>query len=130
MLDTATKRHRGGRGMANQYRVAIIGCGGISRRHARGFREQPGCELVAGADVRPENAAKLASEFEIPRTYTDYRELLEKEHPDLVAICTWPGTHAEITAAAAEAGARGILCEKPACLSLEEADAMIAACLR
>jgi predicted dehydrogenase len=116
--------------MNKQYRAAIIGCGGISRRHARGFKEHPQCELVAGADVRPENAAKLAQEFEIPRTYTDYQELFAKERPDLVAICTWPGTHAEITAAAAAAGVRGILCEKPACLSLEEADAMIAACLR
>jgi predicted dehydrogenase len=114
--------------MGNRYRVAIIGCGGISRRHARGLREQPGCKLVAGADVRPENASKLAEEYQIPRTFTDYRELLEKEHPDLVAICTWPGSHAEITAAAAAAGARGIICEKPMCLSLAEADAMIAAC--
>lgn len=116
--------------MGRTYRVAIIGCGGISRRHARGFRDQPGCELVAGADVKTENAAKLAAEFEIPRTYTDHRALLEKERPDLVAICTWPGTHAEIVIAAAAAGAVGVLCEKPACLSLEEADAMIAACLR
>jgi predicted dehydrogenase len=80
--------------------------------------------------VRPEHAAKLAAEFEIPRTYTDYRELLEQERPDMVAICTWPGTHAEIAVAAADAGAKGILCEKPACLSLEEADTMIAACRR
>lgn len=116
--------------MANQYRTAIIGCGGISSRHARGFKELPGCELVAGADVRPENAAKRAAEFGIPKTYTDYQELLAKEQPDLVAICTWPGTHAEITIAAAEAGAKGIICEKPACLSLAEADAMIAACER
>ena len=116
--------------MADQYRAAIVGCGGISSRHARGFKQLPGCELVAGADVRPENAAKLAAEFGIPRTYTDYRELLAEEHPDLLAICTWPGTHAEITIAAAEAGAKGILCEKPACLSLAEADAMLAACDR
>jgi UDP-N-acetyl-2-amino-2-deoxyglucuronate dehydrogenase len=116
--------------MGHQYRAAIIGCGGISRRHAQGFRDRPGCELVAGADVRPENAEKLAAEFGIPRTYIDYRELLQQERPDLVAICTWPGTHAEITIASAEAGARGILCEKPMCLSLAEADAMIEACER
>src|SRR6266849_178877 len=114
--------------MSGQYRAAIIGCGGISSRHARGFNELPRCELVAGADVRPENAAQRAAEFGIPRTYTDYRELLAQEKPDLVAICTWPGTHAKITIAAAEAGAKGILCEKPACLSLEEMDAMIGAC--
>jgi UDP-N-acetyl-2-amino-2-deoxyglucuronate dehydrogenase len=116
--------------MSQQYRAAVIGCGGISRRHARGLKALPGCDLIAGCDVRPENSAKLAEEFAIPRTYTDYRELLDKERPELVAICTWPGTHAEITAAAAEAGALGIICEKPMCLSLEEADTMIAACER
>ena len=116
--------------MADQYRAAIVGCGGISRRHARGFTEHVQCEVVAGADVRPENAAKLAAEFGIPRTYADYRELLEKERPDLVAICTWPGTHAEITIAAAGAGARGIICEKPECLNLAEAEAMAEACER
>lgn len=116
--------------MKNRYRAALVGCGGISSRHARGLQALPDCELVAAADVRPENAARRAAEFGIPRTYSDYRELLAKEHPDLVAICTWPGTHAEITGAAAEAGARGILCEKPACLSLAEMDAMIEACER
>src|SRR5438034_879672 len=104
--------------MAKRHRAAIVGCGGISRRHARGLRERPDCELIAGADVRPENAARLAVEFDIPRTYSDYHELLEKERPDLVAICTWPGTHAAITVAAAEAGARGVICEKPMCVSL------------
>jgi predicted dehydrogenase len=99
--------------MANRYRASIIGCGGISRRHARVFQQRPDCDLVAGADVRPENAAKLAAEFDIPRTYSDYRELLQKETPDLLAICTWPGTHAEITVAAAAAGVRGVICEKP-----------------
>src|SRR5439155_5459225 len=96
----------------------------------RGWKELPECELVAGCDVREENAARLAEEFGIARIYTDYRELLEREQPELVAICTWPGTHAEIAVAAAEAGARGILCEKPMCLSLGEADAMIGACER
>lgn len=114
--------------MASSYRVGIIGCGGIAREHARGFLQHPSCTLVAGADIRPEQAAKLAAEFEIPATYTDYRELLAKERPDIVSICTWPGTHAEITLAAAEAGVRGVLCEKPMARSLAEADAMLAAC--
>jgi UDP-N-acetyl-2-amino-2-deoxyglucuronate dehydrogenase len=114
--------------MAQSYRVGIIGCGGIAREHARGFRQHPSCTLVAGADIRSEQAEKLAAEFDIPATYADYRELLAKEQPEIVSICTWPGTHAEITVAAAEAGARAILCEKPMARSLAEADTMLAAC--
>jgi UDP-N-acetyl-2-amino-2-deoxyglucuronate dehydrogenase len=114
--------------MAQVYRVGIIGCGGIAREHARGFRQHPACVLAAGADIQAEHAARLAAEFDIPSTYADYRELLAKERPDIVAICTWPGSHAEITVAAAEAGVRAILCEKPMARSLAEADTMLAAC--
>jgi predicted dehydrogenase len=114
--------------MAKTYRVGIIGCGGIAREHANGWRRHPACTIVAAADIREESAAKLAGEFEIPTTYTEYRELLEKEQPEIVSICTWPGTHAEITSAAAEGGAVGILCEKPMARSLAEVDAMLAAC--
>jgi predicted dehydrogenase len=116
--------------MAQPYRVGIVGCGGISRRHARGFSEHPSCTLVAGADINAENVEKLAAEFSFPQKYTDYQEMLERERLDIVAICTWPGTHAEITIAAAERGVKGILCEKPICLNVGEADAMIAACAR
>ena len=116
--------------MSERYRVALVGCGGISRRHAKGLGEHPQCEIVALADVRPENAAVLGREIGVGTQYTDYGELLERERPDVVAISTWPGTHAEITIAAAEAGARGILCEKPIARSLEELDAMLAACDR
>jgi UDP-N-acetyl-2-amino-2-deoxyglucuronate dehydrogenase len=116
--------------MAHSYRVAIVGCGGISRRHARGFAEHPACTLVAGADIRAENVEKLAAEFGFGGKYTDTQEMLERERPEIVAICTWPGTHAEFTVAAAERGAKGILCEKPMCLSLGEADRMLESCAR
>jgi predicted dehydrogenase len=114
--------------MPNTYRVAIIGCGGIAREHANGWRRHPACTIVAVADINAGNATKLAGEFEIPTIYAEYRQLLEKERPDIVSVCTWPGTHAEITIAAAEAGAAGILCEKPMARSLAEVDAMLAAC--
>src|SRR5262249_39724572 len=62
--------------------------------------------------------------------YADYQEMLDKEHLDLVSICTWPQLHAPMTIAAAHAGARGILCEKPMALTLSEANAMLDACRR
>lgn len=116
--------------MAQPYRVGIIGCGGISSRHAKGFGGHPACTLVAGADINAANVEKLAGEYPFAGKYTDYHELLERERPDIVAICTWPGTHAEITAAAADRGVKGILCEKPMALNMGEVDAMIAACER
>jgi predicted dehydrogenase len=114
--------------MPTIYRIAIVGCGGIARSHAQSYLANAGLQIVAGVDVREESAKKFAAEFSVPATYSDYREMLLKEKPDIVSICTWPSTHAQITVAAAESGVQAVLCEKPMCENLGEADAMIAAC--
>jgi predicted dehydrogenase len=61
------------------------------------------------------------------RLYTDYKEMLRKEQPDLVSVVTPDHLHADITVAAAEGGAKAILCEKPIATTLADADRMIAA---
>ncbi len=114
--------------MKPKYKVGIIGCGRISNAHSSGYKSLESVEIVSCADVKPEVAKSLAEKFSIARTYTDYRKMLEQEELDIVSVCTWPGFHAEATIAAAESGAKGILCEKPMCLSLKEADEMIEAC--
>ncbi len=114
-----------------KYRAGFIGCGGIATAHADGYRhvENAEVELIAGSDIHPEGekARRLAGEHGI-RIYEDHREMLEREDLDLVSVCTWPRGHCEATIAAAESGAKGILCEKPMAVSLDEADRMIEAC--
>jgi predicted dehydrogenase len=109
------------------YRVGIIGCGGMARSHANAYQELPETELVAGADISEAALQKFGAEYSITALYTDYHEMLAKENLDIVDVCTWPRLHPEPTIAAAEAGVKGIICEKPMALSLAEADAMIAA---
>ncbi len=115
----------------NKYRAGFIGCGGIATAHADGYRHVVNAEidLIAGSDINPagEKAQYLASEHGI-RLYEDHGEMLEREELDLVSVCTWPRGHCEATIAAAENGAKGILCEKPMAVSLDEADRMIEAC--
>jgi len=60
--------------------------------------------------------------------YEDYRRMLKEEDLDLLAVCTWPTSHCAIAVAAANAGLKGIICEKPLAVTLEEADLMLAAC--
>ncbi|MCS7223480.1 MAG: Gfo/Idh/MocA family oxidoreductase [Armatimonadetes bacterium] len=62
------------------------------------------------------------------RGYTDYRQMLEKEKLDIVSVCTHTPLKAAIVIAAAEGGARGIICEKAMATSLREADQMLEAC--
>lgn len=111
-----------------RYRVGVIGCGLIGPRHLKGFGEHPECEVVAVADLQQERAEARAAEFDVPSVYTDPHELLHRHRPEIVSINTWPGTHAELTLAALEHGAQGILCEKPLGRDLAEVDRMLAAC--
>lgn len=115
--------------MANKtYRVAIIGTGGIARSHARGWLATGRTELVAAVDINADAVAAFGDEYSISGRYTDHEAMLAAETPDIVSICTWHGTHPSMTIAAADAGAQGVLCEKPMAVNLADADAMLDAC--
>ncbi|MEI6503876.1 MAG: Gfo/Idh/MocA family oxidoreductase [Armatimonadota bacterium] len=109
------------------YKVAFVGTGGISRAHAKYYVENPATQIVAACDIDPEKLRGFREQFDVPKGYANYRELLEEERPDLVSVCTWHGTHSEISVAAAEAGVKAILAEKPMGRDLREARAMVAA---
>jgi predicted dehydrogenase len=112
------------------YRVGLLGLGGISRAHLRGYGapEQAGrVTVVAGADVGADARERFVQETGIEHTYADYRDLLERERPDIVSVCTWPPLHPEMVEAACAAGAKGIVCEKPMAVDLAGCDRMLAA---
>lgn len=113
------------------FKVAVIGStgrGNFGHGLDAVWKSTPGCSVVAVADDNP-NGLKEA----IPRTgaakgYANYREMLEKERPDIVAICPrWTDQHREMALACAEHGAHMYM-EKPFCRDLAEADEIIRAC--
>lgn len=109
-------------------KYALIGCGRISPNHFAAALEN-GLEFVALCDVEPLSMQEKAKAFKLPdsvRMYTDHRELLAHEKPELVAIATPSGEHARIALDCIEAGCN-LIVEKPIALSLEDADAIIAA---
>ncbi len=90
-----------------------------------------GVEVVAVADSDPAGRKEAARRAGALREYADYREMLESESVDLVNVCPrWIGKHAEMVIAAAESGAKGVMCEKPFAPTLAQADAMLDACSR
>src|SRR5579859_102555 len=121
------------------YRVAVIG---LAHMHVnelmRRFAELPNVEMVAIADTgvpelnraspstRAHTLAVAQSEVGIPRTYTDYRVLLEHERPDIVLLCPELSSTAEIGAEVASSGAH-IVTEKPMTASLAEAETLMRA---
>jgi len=107
-------------------KYAIIGCGRISPNHIAAALENQ-LDLVALCDLEEFKMDETIKTFHLPtqtKKYADYREMLKKEKPDLVAICTESGKHGKIALDCIEAGSHLII-EKPIALSLEEADQII-----
>src|SRR4030095_14377871 len=113
--------------MRTKVRVGLVGSQFISSIHAEALRLVADAELAAVASPTPGNAAALAARFGIPQHFTDYRRMLELRDLDLVVIGAPNDLHCEVTLDAAAAG-KHVVCEKPLCLNLAEADRMIAAC--
>lgn len=127
------------------YRAAVIGCsrmGGfidnevigyptivLPMSHAAGYTACPRTALIACADVRTDVMAEFGRRYQVPpqAQYTDYRELIEKEKPDIVSVATQPEQRAEIVIFAAEHGVKAIYAEKAMAASLTDAEAMVAA---
>ncbi len=107
-------------------KYALIGCGRISVNHIAAAQANK-LDIVAISDVLPEKMDEKREKFTLTsntKSYTDYKEMLVTEQPELVAICTESGKHAKIALDCIDAGANVII-EKPIALSLADADAII-----
>lgn len=122
-----------------KYRVGFIGTGkkpikagpqgyGMAHQHAAAYQALESCEIVACADISEENAKAFQEIFGVARTYTDYREMLEKESLDVVSVCTWPSLHESMVVAASESGVKAIHCEKPMADTWAGAKRMVEVC--
>jgi len=104
--------------------VGIIGGGNIAASHLRGYAlAADHSEVVAIADVDSERARALAATLGDCEVFQDYRELIASPRVDAVDVCLPHHLHKDAIVAAAAAG-KHILCEKPLCLTLEEAGAV------
>ncbi|WP_432939949.1 Gfo/Idh/MocA family protein [Kribbella sp. CA-253562] len=109
----------------NLLKVAVVGAGGISHRHAESYASTGRTELVGVADTVAEKAQTFAEKHGT-KAYPGVTELLAAEAPDLVSVTTPPGSHAAIAIEVLAAG-KSVLLEKPPVLSLAEMDAVAAA---
>lgn len=109
-------------------KAAIIGSGLIAKlKHIPAFhKHRHKVRLAALCDVNLDVAKQVATAAGIPNAYAHVGEMLAKEKPDIVDICTPPKTHAKLTIQAMQAGSH-VLIEKPMAQTIEECDAIIAA---
>ncbi len=110
--------------------VAIIGAGFIAEIHLESYRRfVPDARVTAICSRSPERGAALAARHDVPHVFTRVDTLLAESDCEVVDICVPNDLHAEVCLAAAAAG-RHVICEKPLAVTLEQADAMIAACAK
>jgi UDP-N-acetyl-2-amino-2-deoxyglucuronate dehydrogenase len=108
-----------------KFKLALVGCGRISKNHFEALRKVEGLTLTAVCDIVPERA-KAAGEQEGVACFTSYDEMLERADCDVVSVCTPSGMHAAQGALAAHAG-KHVITEKPMAISLGQADELVRA---
>jgi predicted dehydrogenase len=108
-------------------RVGIIGGGSIAQAHLDGYLlARDTAQVTAIADIDSKNAKRSATRAGDARIFTDYREMIASGLVDAVDICLPHHLHKDAIVAAAAAG-KHVLCEKPLCLTVAEAEAVSAA---
>ncbi|NUL81738.1 MAG: Gfo/Idh/MocA family oxidoreductase [Armatimonadetes bacterium] len=113
--------------MTDQLGIGIIGAGGVSGAHAKAYQYLgQKTRLVAVADTDADTARAFKERYQFDQWTTDYQELISREDVHAVSICTPHHLHCKHSVDALNAG-KHVLVEKPMAISLEEADAMIAA---
>ena len=110
--------------MNKKIRIGIIGCGTIAPTHAMAISATDGAELM-GAVSHSYEKAKLFAEKYCCEAYASYEDMLASRMIDAVAVCTPSGYHFENARQALNAG-KHVIVEKPMCLTLKEADELIA----
>lgn len=119
--------------MPRRYRVAVIGRTGRGN-YGHGldavWTAIPNAEVVAVADEDDKGRAAAASRLKAKAAYADYRQMLDKEKPEIVSVAPrWIDCHRDMAVACAEAKAH-VFMDKPMARSLAEADEIVAACER
>lgn len=119
------------------YRVAVIGCGrggdgvgahSIGHAHGQHWTRAPLATIVGACDLNAENLANYARTFSVAITSQSAEEMLTAAKPDIVSICTYAGSHADLVELCAKHGVKGIFCEKPMVLSEAEMRRIEVAC--
>src|SRR5262249_15319424 len=119
--------------MPRHYRVAVIGHTGRGN-YGHGldsvWQACDNVRIMAVADADAKGRAAAQQRLKAKNVYADYREMLQKERPQIVSVATrFLDEHRDMVVAGAEAGA-SIFLEKPMCRTLAEADEMVTACER
>jgi predicted dehydrogenase len=104
--------------------IIVVGCGNMGTSHARAYHKLEDFNIVGLVDRNQDNLDRLSGELGNYPTFNNYEQALAETKPDAVCICTYPGTHAEFSIKALEAGCH-VFVEKPIAETVEDANAVV-----
>lgn len=107
-----------------EVRIGFVGVGQIGKAHLERYASIPDVRVVAAADMNAQELRAVAERFKIPKTFTDFREMLALDEIDAVDVCLHNNLHAPVTIAALKAG-KHVYCEKPMAGSYCDAKQML-----
>ncbi|MBM7565529.1 Gfo/Idh/MocA family protein [Paenibacillus sacheonensis] len=113
--------------MSTQLKAVVVGCN-MGKNQAFALAQLPEYELAALCDLQESTARRIADGSGNPAVYTDFAAMLREVRPDVAVIATPNGSHAALSLLAAEAGVRGIYCEKPMAINLGDARRLARVC--
>ncbi len=105
------------------WRIGVIGLGGISRAHLPAYRDA-GFKVVAASDLDPARRQAAGAEFGIPHLHGDFRRVIEDPQVEVISLLTQPNVREEVVSACAAAG-KPVLTEKPFALDLAACERMV-----
>ena len=106
-------------------KTGIIGCGKVGDFHAKAYAQLENSEFTAVCDANLERAKAFAARYNV-HAYSDIAEMIQKEHLNVVSVCTPHPIHCDPAVTAAENGCN-VLIEKPLASSLADCDRIIEA---
>jgi predicted dehydrogenase len=111
--------------MTQPIRIGLIGAGANTRaRHIPSLLAIHGIEIAAVCNRRPESTRAIAREFNVPRLYENWEQLVADADLDAIVIGTWPNLHCPITVATLQAG-KHVLTEARLSMNAAEAHYML-----
>ncbi|MBC8166685.1 MAG: Gfo/Idh/MocA family oxidoreductase [Bryobacteraceae bacterium] len=107
-------------------KTAVIGAGFMGKVHAEAIRRLGHVEIVAVSAAGDAEASRFAESIGVDKWYGDYKHLIADPEVEAVHVCTPNVLHHPVSKAAIEAG-KAVLCEKPLCMSVDEAEELVKA---
>lgn len=113
---------------SGKVKTAVIGTGNRGSYLLQGVLEQPDAEVAALCDLKPDRLDKAATtaKRDNPKTYTDWKQIIDRKDIDAVYVATPPHLHSEMAVAALKSG-KHVYCEKPIGVTASQVKAVVEA---